>query len=129
MSVDDKETKKVPVVKKPSPQDVVDVKSKVRGGHKAHITKMLHRVQIFTTDYDEELESELLATLESIERKSQLIQSLDVEILSTLGDDGEIMKEIETSGDFQTKVSAEVTKAKMFLAKRKKIPETSWGAT
>ena len=50
MSVDDKDTKKVPVVRKPSPPVVVDMKSKVRGGHKAHMTKMLHRVQIITTD-------------------------------------------------------------------------------
>ena len=122
------EEDKVPAVN-PSPLTAAaNMKSKVRGGHKAHMSKMLHRLQIITNDYGDELEPELLAVLESVERKSELLKNLDAEILMTLGDDEDIMKEIETSGDFQTKINVEMTKARMFLAKKKKIPVTSWGA-
>ena len=100
-------------------------KKKIRGGHKGHVTKMIHSIRGMTADYREKLEAELIAKKECLERKGELIRKLDEEILEGIEDDAEIVEEIEKAEDLQTEVQIEITKINKFLKEQRERMSTT----
>ena len=59
-------------------------RKRIRGGHKAHVTKLLYEIRTITDDYADEMKAELIAKLECVHRKSELLRSFDEEIFSVI---------------------------------------------
>ena len=78
-------------------------KTKVRGGHRAHLTKLYGQVNQLLHAYDPSMETDLLALRGSLERKAQIITKLDGEILDETEDD-QIEDEIEGADDVQQEI-------------------------
>ena len=92
-------------------------KTKIRGGHKAHIKKLFSAVDKCVTDFDLRKEPELLALQESLRRKTGVIAKLDEEILEVLENDEEIVEEIVASEETQLYIQTKITEVDCFLKK------------
>ena len=64
--------------------DVESWKKRVRGGHRAHLTKMLAEVATQLTGYEENREAKELTLKSCLERKSGVLSKLDSEILEEI---------------------------------------------
>ena len=62
-------------------------KTKIRGGHKAHLTKLLKAATCILNAFDMEKENELLGYREALISKSEVLAKLDDEILLSTEDE------------------------------------------
>ena len=65
-------------------------KIKIRGGHKAHITKLIAKIDECLDGYTNGRRSQMLTYKSCLERKADVITKLDEEILDALDDDKQI---------------------------------------
>ena len=79
-------------------------RKKVRGGHKAHLTKMLGELRDVLDGYTSERESRILTLKSCLERKADIISKLDEEILGETEEETAIALEIEEAEDVQNKI-------------------------
>ena len=81
--------------------------TKVRGGHKANLKKILKDVDDCLKDFDMGREPQLLAFREALERKADIITKLDSEILDVIEDEDEIGVEIAACDTVQLHIRLE----------------------
>ena len=78
-------------------------KKKVRGGHRAHLTKLFG--EIATKLGDVELHKDSILTLRAcLERKAETLRKLDEEIVEEIDDDGQLLNEIEGAEKIQNTI-------------------------
>ena len=97
--------------------DDVAKQKRVRGGHKAHLTKLLKDVSDKLTDYTEEREAKVLTLKASLERKSAVLRKLDAEILDAIEDPVELTNEIETTEVLQNDIQESIIKIEKMMKK------------
>ena len=90
--------------------DEMAKQKRVRGGHKAHLTKLLKDVTDQLTGYTEDREAKVLTLKASLERKSEVLRKLDAEILDTIEDPVELTTEIETTEGLQNDIQESIIK-------------------
>ena len=85
-------------------------KRKVRGGHRAHLTKMLTEVTKQLTEYREERESKVLTLKSCLERKAEILSKLDADILEEMDDGGQMGMEIDQAEELQNQITEAIIK-------------------
>ena len=85
-------------------------KRKVRGGHRAHLTKMLTEVTKQLTEYREERESKVLTLKSCLERKAEILSKLDADILEEMDDGGQMGMEIDQAEALQNQITEAIIK-------------------
>ena len=96
-------------------QQPTNRKKKVRGGHKAHLTKLLSDASDQIDGYVGDNESRLLTVRSCLERKADIISKLDEEILEDIEDEGEIAKEIEQAENCQNRIREKIIAIDMLI--------------
>ena len=96
--------------------DTIAKKTKIRGGHKAHLTKLLTSVTDVLKDFDLKKEVELLGYRDTLKRKAEILAQLDDEILMQTEDD-DIDEMIEENEKIQSQIQAKITGIDIFLKK------------
>ena len=91
----------------------------MRGGHKAHLTKMMGEVELLLAGSAPGRDDRLLALKGCLERKSTVIGKLDEEILEEV-DAEAIGQEIEVAEETQTEIMETIVKIDHILAREKK---------
>ena len=79
-------------------------RTKIRGGHKAYVNKLLTQVVQLLEDKESFDEMNFQTLRECLKRKSKIIADLDNIILEELEDDEKIADEIEESDEFQNRI-------------------------
>ena len=97
----------------------VKKKTKIRGGHRAHLRKLLGNIARCLTDYDPYNEIELLASRNSLDSKGELLRKLDEGILENIEDGDLIQDEIEGNEKIQLQVKMKIIEVDKFLKSRK----------
>ena len=95
-------------------------KKRVRGGHRAHLTKLVTEATRLLIGYVEDRESQVRAIENSLLRKSELLKKFDEEILEMIEDSAEMMREIETSENIQNEIEETIFKIKKATKKEVK---------
>ena len=95
-------------------------KFKVRGGHRAHLKKLLHEVDdLLKKESSSELELKVKATNASLIWKNELLLSLNDEIMENIEEEEEeeerILKEREHSEEYQRPIQFRMAKIQKFL--------------
>ena len=85
-------------------------KTRIRDGHRAHLTKLLSTISGYLADYDTRKEVELLANRNSLDSKGELLRKLDEEILEEIEDDEKIIDEIEECERIQLQLKMKMIK-------------------
>ena len=97
-------------------------KTKIRGGHKAHVTKLLAQVDTMLRTFDVKMEVELLGLRDTLKRKGEILSQLDDEILLETDDD-EIPDMIETNEKIQLEIQEKITGIDVQLKRAYKAEE------
>ena len=97
-----------------SSQTIPGRKKKIRGGHKAHLTKMCAEVDRLLEGYTADREARLLTLKGSLERKIAVVSKLDEEILHEVEDD-DIVDEIEEAENVQTQIREKIVEMERVL--------------
>ncbi len=100
-------------------------KKRVRGGHKAHLTKLVGEIDGVLTGYTDEKESQLLTLKACLLRKSQVLIKLDEEILNQIDDDEALLAEIESTEKIQYDIQSVILKIEKAIKKDIKKEEVS----
>ena len=88
----------------------VSKKRKVRGGHRAHLTKMLTEVTTQLTGYTEQREAKVLTLKSCLERKADVLSKLDADILEEMDDGGQMGMEIDQAEALQSQITEAIIK-------------------
>ena len=99
-----------------------DKKSKIRGGHKAHVTKLLKQIDDLLATFDIKMEVELLGLRDTLRRKAEILSQLDDEILLAT-DDAEIPDMIELNEQVQINIQEKITAIDVMLKRAYKAEE------
>ena len=97
-------------------------KKKIRGGHKAHVTKLLAQIEDLLKEFDIKMEVELLGLRDTLKRKAEILSQLDDEILLAT-DDGEIPDMIELNEQVQLNIQDKITAIDVMLKQAYKAEE------
>ena len=95
-------------------------KKRVRGGHRAHLTKMLTEVTTQMTGYEESRESTVLTLKSCLERKAGILSKLDAEILEEIDDGAQMEVEIDQAEAIQNQIQEAIIKIDWTLKKAAK---------
>ena len=79
-------------------------KTKTREDHKANLIKLKGYIKGILERYRDKCEEKFLAGKSYLERKAATIIKLDADISERLGDENEIVQEIESSKELRNKV-------------------------
>ena len=79
-------------------------KIKIRGDQKANLIKLKGDIKEILERYRDKREEKFLAGKSCLERKAATIIKLDADISERLGDENEIVQEIESSKELRNKV-------------------------
>ena len=90
-------------------------KMKIRGGHKAHITRLIAQVDECLDGYTNDHRSQILTYKSCLERKADVISKLDEEILDALDDEKQIETEIDEAETCQNKIRKKIIDIDMKL--------------
>ena len=102
-------------------------KKRVRGGHKAHLTKMIGEIETLLSSTDPDRDDRLFAYKGCLERKADVITKLDSQILDEVDPDS-IAEEIEAAEEIQTEIQMMIVKIDRKLAPTKVKQERSAGS-
>ena len=102
-------------------------KIKKRGDHKANLIKLKGDIKEILERYRDKREEKFLAGKSCLERKAATIIKLDADISERLGDENEIVQEIEISKELRNKVRRAVLRRDQ-LIKQIKLEAESEGA-
>ena len=83
-------------------------KKKVRGGHRAHTTKILVEVDTLLEHYSAKDETQLIAFKSRLQRKVDVVSKLDEDILNDVETESEITDEIEDAEAWHSRVCQKV---------------------
>lgn len=95
-------------------------KTRVRGGHRSHLTTLLKDVATQLTGYTSEREAKMLTNKGCLERKAIILTKLDEEILEEIEDDTAIAAEIEIAEAIQNQIQESIIKIEKALKDVKK---------
>ena len=87
-------------------------KIKIRGDQKANLIKLKGDIKEILERYRDKREEKFLAGKSCLERKAATIIKLDADISERLGDENEIVQEIESSKELRNKVRRAVLRRK-----------------
>ena len=113
MSLDDGGNEAVPAV-------VESRKKKVRGGHKAHLTKMFNEIDTLLLGRGPGRDERLSALRECLVRKAGVISALDNEILDEVEPDT-ILLEVESAEETQKEIQQKIVKIDRVFGVKKKL--------
>ena len=102
---------------------LVKKKTKIRGGHRAHLTKLITKISGYLGDYAESRHIEILANRNALETKGSLLGRLDEEILVEIENDEDIEDEIEECEKIQLQIKMKILEVDIFLKKVEKATE------
>ena len=94
-----------------------DRKKRVRGGHKAHLTKMLADVAMQLSGYTDERKARVMTLKSCLERKASVLNKLDEEILEGIEDSADMATEIEAAENIQNQILENIIKIEDILKK------------
>ena len=89
-------------------------KTRIRGGHRTHLKKLLGVVDASLKAYDPSKEAGLMAQRDHLKRKAVVLSQLDEEILATLADDA-IDDEIEATENIQVNIQNKISEIDVML--------------
>ena len=95
-------------------------KTKVRGGHKAHLKKLLASVNNCMAGFTLDKEAELLGLHDSLKRKAAILAKLDEEILNEITDD-DIADEIEACEKVQESIDMKISEIDVLLSRARNV--------
>ena len=104
--------------------DVESRKKRVRGGHRAHLTKMLAEVATQLTGYEENREAKVLTLKSCLERKSGVLGKLDSEILEEINDGDQMGAEIDQAEAIQNQIQEAIIEIDMTLKRQLGLRES-----
>ena len=87
-------------------------KIKIRGDQKANLIKLKGDIKEILERYRDKREEKFLVGKSCLERKAATIIKLDADISERLGDENEIVQEIESSKELRNKVRRAVLRRK-----------------
>ena len=97
-------------------------KKKIRGGHRAHLTKLLNEIK--SKIPNAEAEKDRLLTLKScVERKASTLSGLDEEILEELDDEAMMVEVIEAAEQLQNQIQSVIIQIKTALKVDEQKPD------
>ena len=97
-------------------------KTKIRGGHKAHVQKLLAGATDIIREFDMKKEVELLGYRDTLKRKAEVLAQLDDQILLET-DDEEIPDMIELNEKVQFQIQEKITEIDVILKRAYKAEE------
>ena len=97
-------------------------KTKVRGGHRSHLTKLFASIDTSLRAFDPSKEAELVAQREVLKKKAALLTKLDEEILELLADD-DIEDEIEASENLQVMIQTKISEIDVMMKRAADVKE------
>ena len=83
--------------------ELLKTKTKVRGGHRAHTSKVIDQCKQLLENFEPGLKTKLKTLKATLLEKEQTLKSLDESIIE-LVDEEEILKEIETAANFTEQI-------------------------
>ena len=117
----------------------VGKKTKIRGGHRAHVQKLAKKAKelcqmIAEQDHGDgntraEIEVSLQALKKSLSDKLKTLEELDIKILDVIEDEDEIENEIEEAGDFKNNLHETIVEIELTLNKLNTNVEKPMGAS
>ena len=98
-------------------------KTRVRAGHRAHLTKLFNEITTKLGDVDGNRDS--IVTLRAcLDRKAGTLSKLDEEILEEVGDDAQMLTEIEGAETTQNSIQEQLMK--IDLSERRSFASHRW---
>ena len=83
--------------------ELLKTKTKVRGGHRAHTSKLIAECKVALDNYEPSLQTKIKTRKATLQEKETTLKELDEAIFELVSED-EILKEIETASTFTEQI-------------------------
>ena len=83
--------------------ELIKTKTKVRGGHRAHTSKLIAECKVALDNYEPSLQTKIKTWKATLQEKETTLKELDEAIFELVSED-EILKEVETASTFTEQI-------------------------